>query len=335
MGYMGDNHWETMYGTNATNATNGSIGRLLFLLFLSGGGIATEKRMNFSLALEKNNGFGSFILTTLNMFFHHPPTRKRPLMITNPRTPESDQTLVLIKPDALKNSLTGYVLSQLSGFHTGLRLAGSKVVFVPRLLAEEHYVEHRAKLFFPSLIDYLRGVLHYPGEPRLQRVVAIVYQGPDAVKTVRGLVGPTNPHTARQKDPGSIRSLGSVMPLKDAEGNEIGQQIDNLIHASATNAEAEREIKLWFKPSDIPPYMRIYPTRRSLSRFYYKNGTLLTAYEEGSVCMLAEGDVAWASDLEALEAIQAGRATGETSLTAVVAKYLINEIEAGEEDSQD
>jgi nucleoside-diphosphate kinase len=255
-------------------------------------------------------------------------------MMNTPRTPENDQTLVLIKPDALKNSLTGYVLSQLSAFHTGLRLAGSKVVFVPRLLAEEHYVEHRNKLFFPSLIDYLRGVLHYPGEPRLQRVVAIVYQGTDAVKMVRGLVGPTNPHTAREKDPGSIRSLGAVMTLKDADGKEIGQQIDNLIHASATNAEAEREIKLWFKPCDIPPHMRIYPTHRCTSRFYYKNGTLLTRYEDGAVCMMAEGDVAWASDLAALAAIQAGQPS-DTTLTGVVAKYLINEIEAGEEETQD
>lgn len=256
-------------------------------------------------------------------------------MTTSPqRTPESDQTLVLIKPDALKNSLTGYVLSQLSGFHTGLRLAGSKVVFVPRLLAEEHYVEHRNKLFFPSLIDYLRGVLHYPGEPRLQRVVAIVYQGKDAVKTVRELVGPTNPHMAREKDPGCIRSLGAVVPLKDAEGKEVGERMDNLIHASASNLEAEREIKLWFKPSDIPPYMRIYATHRSDSRFYYKNGNLLTAYEGGAICLLAEGDVAWASDLESLQAIHAGK-TPATPLASVVAKYLINEIEAGEEESQD
>ena len=49
------------------------------------------------------------------------------------------QTLVLIKPDALKLSLTGYVLSQLSEFHTGVRFAGAKIVHVSRMLAEEHY----------------------------------------------------------------------------------------------------------------------------------------------------------------------------------------------------
>ncbi len=66
---------------------------------------------------------------------------------------ELDQTLVLIKPDALKNSLTGYVLSQLSEFHTGLRFAGTKVVHVTKILAEEHYAEHHEKVFFPSLIE--------------------------------------------------------------------------------------------------------------------------------------------------------------------------------------
>ena len=64
-----------------------------------------------------------------------------------------EQTLVLIKPDALKNSLTGYVLSQLAEFHTGLRFAATKIVQVDRRLAGEHYAEHQGKVFFPSLLD--------------------------------------------------------------------------------------------------------------------------------------------------------------------------------------
>ena len=65
---------------------------------------------------------------------------------------ELEQTLVLIKPDAMKNSLAGYILSQLSEFHTGLIFAATKVVHVTRMLAEEHYAEHRGKVFYPSLI---------------------------------------------------------------------------------------------------------------------------------------------------------------------------------------
>ena len=55
----------------------------------------------------------------------------------------AEQTLVLIKPDALLNSLTGYILATLSEFHTGLRFAAAKIVRVHKMLAEEHYAEHQ------------------------------------------------------------------------------------------------------------------------------------------------------------------------------------------------
>lgn len=238
-----------------------------------------------------------------------------------------DQTLVLIKPDALKNSLTGYLLSQFSEFHTGLRFAGTKVVHVSRMLAEEHYTEHRGKTFYPALIEYIMGLAHFPGEPHRQRVIAIVYQGPDAVEKVRETSGPTNPHVAREKKPGCIRSLGTVVPLTNEEGEVIGQRMDNLIHASATPQEAEREIKLWFKPNDIPPFMRIYATQQSQEHFYYNNGGLSTTYEPGSTCLFAPGDTAWESDLHALHLIQLGL-PAPCTLQTVVAKYLVNE--AGE-----
>ena len=236
---------------------------------------------------------------------------------------ELTQTLVLIKPDALKNSLTGYVLSQLSEFHTGLRFAGTKVVHVTRMLAVEHYAEHRGKVFFASLVDYIRGKLHYPNEPRKQRVIAIVYQGPDAVCKLRDVGGPTNPHKAREEKPGSLRSLGTVVPLYDEAGNQIGDRWDNLIHASATMEEAEREIKLWFKPNDIPPYMRIYPTRRCEEHFYFLDDRLLTEYTSSSICLFAPGDEVWESDWQALESINKGE-TAAISLQSVAAKYLTN-----------
>jgi nucleoside-diphosphate kinase len=235
-----------------------------------------------------------------------------------------EQTLVLIKPDALKNSLTGYVLSQLSEFHTGLRFAGAKIVNVSRMLADEHYAEHRGKIFFPSILDYIMGIIHYPDEPWKHRVVAIVYQGPDATKKIRNIAGPTNPHIAREKEPGCIRALGTVVPLKDAEGNVIGERMDNLIHASASDSEAEREIKLWFKPNDIPPFMHAYPTEVSEDYYYLKNNTLFMTHETGSICFLVPGDIVWKSDLETLRMLQKGL-PALLSLEAVVAKYLINE----------
>jgi nucleoside-diphosphate kinase len=240
------------------------------------------------------------------------------------RNKELEQTLVLIKPDALKNSLTGYVLSQLSEFHTGLIYAGTKVVHVTRILAEEHYAEHLGKVFYPSLIEYITGTIHYADAPHRQRVIAIVYQGPDAVKKVRAIAGPTNPHTAREQMPGCVRALGTIVSLRDNEGKEIGERMDNLIHASATDEEAEREIKLWFKPNEIPPFMRAYSTQVSEELFYFKDDKLYIDHERGSVCVIAPGDVIWESDLQALRLIHQGK-EAPCSLRCVVAKYLSNE----------
>jgi len=234
-----------------------------------------------------------------------------------------EQTLVLIKPDALKNSLTGYVLSQLSEYHTGLRFAGAKIVQVSSMLAEEHYEEHKGKVFFPSLLEYIMGVVHYPNEAWKRKVKAFVFQGPDAVKVVRAICGPTNPHDAREKQPGCIRALGTLVNITDASGNIVGNRMDNLIHASANLDDAEREIKLWFKPCDIPPSMRAYETVTSEEHFYFKDGKLFNEYKPGTVCLVAPSDVVWKSDLSALQAHIKGLPHA-TPVNAVAAKYLIN-----------
>ena len=81
-----------------------------------------------------------------------------------------EQTLVLIKPDALMYSLTGYILSTLSEFHTGLHLCGAKIVHVSKMIAEEHYAEHREKNFFPALLEFIMGRTHYADEPWKQKI---------------------------------------------------------------------------------------------------------------------------------------------------------------------
>ncbi|MBN1604256.1 MAG: nucleoside-diphosphate kinase [Chitinispirillaceae bacterium] len=233
------------------------------------------------------------------------------------------QTLVLFKPDSLKNSLAGFLMSSLSEINTGLLLAGIKSIQVSRLMAEEHYSEHKGKGFFPSVVEYLMGLSHFADEPKKQWVIALVYEGVDAIKKVRDVAGPTNPINARIQKPGCIRSLGALIPVTDSTGKTIDNRIDNLIHASSSESDAEKEIKLWFKPNEIPTALRGYPTVTSLSSFYYSNGNLLTSYTDGAVCLLAAGDLAWKSDLDALTAIASGKPS-PVSLDAIAAKYIAN-----------
>jgi len=236
-----------------------------------------------------------------------------------------EQTLILIKPDALKNSVTGFILSQLSEFHTGSRFAAAKIVNVNRILAEEHYAEHKGKAFYESLLDYIRGKAHYcDNEKWKRRVIAIVYMGADVQKTIRAIAGPTNPLQAREERPGCLRSLGTLVPVKDDDGNVLDYRMDNLIHASANPEDAEREIKLWFLPHDIPPMMRAYPTEICPKHYYYKGGELFENYEPASTFLLAPGDVAWKTDLEILEDCENNKPSSKGSLNSVIAKYLIN-----------
>lgn len=235
-----------------------------------------------------------------------------------------EQILVLIKPDALKNSVTGFIFSQLSEFHTGARFAAAKVVNVGRLLAEEHYVEHKGKPFYESLLDYITGKIHYHEDEKWKRrVIAIICQGPGVLDKLRSIAGPTNPHKARDERPGCLRSLGTMVPITNADGKVIDDRMDNLIHTSASYQEAEREIKLWFEPHDIPPLMRAYDTEICRNHYYYKENQLYNTYEPDSIFLLAPGDVVWKTDLEILQS-HTGNQPEKGRLNAVVAKYLIN-----------
>ncbi|MBN2105013.1 nucleoside-diphosphate kinase [bacterium] len=234
------------------------------------------------------------------------------------------QTLVLIKPDALKNSMTGYVLSQLSEVHCGIRFAGAKIVNVSHMMAEEHYVEHQGKPFFQALIDYLTGAAHYPDEAWKRRVIALVYHGENAIEKVRRIAGPTNPHDARETQPGSIRSLGTVVSVRDKRGKIVGERMDNLVHASADEPAAEREIKLWFKPNDIPPAMHLFDTGICQDMFSFQKGRILKNHQGDSICLLAPGDTVWTSDLDTLNTFGEGKLS-DHSVKSVIVKYLINE----------
>jgi nucleoside-diphosphate kinase len=152
-----------------------------------------------------------------------------------------NQTLVLIKPDGLKKSLTGNILTRLS--ETKLEIIAAKIVRVSRHLAEEHYKHLKDQPFFEELIRYIQGELH-----QRKKVMAMVYWGEDAIRKVREIAGATNPEEA---SPTSIRGQYGRITTKGL--------YENVIHASANEEEAEREIKLWFEPDEI--IFDLYPTK--------------------------------------------------------------------------
>jgi len=150
-------------------------------------------------------------------------------------------TLILIKPDGLKKSLTGNILTRLS--ETKLEIVASRMTRVSLKLAEEHYQHLKDKPFFAGLMQYICGELH-----DRRKVMALVYWGPEAIVKCRQLAGATNPEEA---DPTSIRgSYGRITTTGVYE---------NVVHVSANAEDAEREIKLWFEPSEI--IVDLYPTK--------------------------------------------------------------------------
>lgn len=159
---------------------------------------------------------------------------------------QNEATLILIKPDGLKKSLTGNILTRLS--ETKLEIVAAKIVRVSKELAEEHYRHLQNKPFFEDLIKYIRGELH-----NRRKVMALVYWGEDAIIKCRALAGSTNPEEA---DSTSIRgSYGRIT---------TSGVYENVIHVSSEEQEAEREIKLWFHPDEI--IVNLYPTKEVIEK---------------------------------------------------------------------
>lgn len=156
----------------------------------------------------------------------------------------NEATLVLIKPDGLKKSLTGNILTRLS--ETKLVIIGTKIVKVSRDLAEKHYSHLKDKPFFNELVEYIQGKIH-----KVERVMAVVYFGEGAIEKVRKICGATNPEEA---DPTTIRgAYGRIL---------TSGLFENAIHTSSSTTDAEREIKLWFEPVEI--VNDLYPTEEKV-----------------------------------------------------------------------
>jgi nucleoside-diphosphate kinase len=140
-----------------------------------------------------------------------------------------ERTLVLIKPDAVQRGLIGEITARLE--KRGLRLAAARFLRVDRTLAEKHYAVHKGKPFYHGLIAYITSA----------PVMAMVWEGPNAIAAVRQTMGSTRPTEAA---PGSVRH---------DFGLTVGR---NLTHASDSPQTAAEEVSLWFEPGDLVEWGR-------------------------------------------------------------------------------
>ncbi|MEM1598289.1 MAG: nucleoside-diphosphate kinase [Pyrobaculum sp.] len=178
-----------------------------------------------------------------------------------------ERTLVILKPDAVARGLVGEIISRFE--RAGLRIVAMKMVkatpqqierFYPS--SEEWYrsagekllkayrelgIDPRSRIGSDDPVEAGRrikeGLIRYMTSGP---IVLIVLEGNRAVEVVRKMVGPTSPHTA---PPGTIRGDYSV-DSPDLAAEE-GRVLYNLVHASDSKSEAEREISFWFKPEEL------------------------------------------------------------------------------------
>ena len=137
---------------------------------------------------------------------------------------KKQQTAVLVKPDGIQRGLIGEIISRFE--RKGLKLIGLKMVHMNDEMLSDWYAEHKDKTFFGDLKSFMGSI----------PIVAMVWQGIDAVPVVRSLVGTT---LGREAEAGSIRGDFSM-----------SQQL-NLIHASANDEDAQREVRIVFDDQEL------------------------------------------------------------------------------------
>jgi nucleoside-diphosphate kinase len=130
-----------------------------------------------------------------------------------------ERSFVMVKPDGVQRGLIGEVIGRFE--RRGLKLVGAKLTMVSRELAEKHYDELKERPFFPGLIQFITS----------GPVMAMVWEGPNAIATIRKSMGATNPANA---EPGTIRA-------------DLACDVsNNIVHGSDGPENAAREIGLWF-----------------------------------------------------------------------------------------
>ena len=135
-----------------------------------------------------------------------------------------EKTLIILKPDCWARELMGEAIGKIE--RKGMRIIAMKMMHVTKKLAAAHYEEHKGKPFLPSLFEYIMS----------GPVVPMVVEGRSAVEVCRTLIGPTESTIAA---PSTLR------------GEFSQSKRMNLVHGSDCVKSAKREIKLWFKNSEI------------------------------------------------------------------------------------
>ena len=154
-----------------------------------------------------------------------------------------ERTLVLFKPDAVQRGVVGEILTRFE--RVGLKIVGTKMIMPTKEEFHKHYEEigqmisRRGEETFNITLDLMTT----------GPVIAMVFEGVEAVQLVRKLVGPTEPKSAL---PGTIRGDFSHMSFVYADAEHKG--IPNLIHASGDDAEAAKEVAHWFNEVELYSY---------------------------------------------------------------------------------
>jgi nucleoside-diphosphate kinase len=140
-----------------------------------------------------------------------------------------DRSLVLVKPDAIQRALAGEIIYRLE--RKGLKIVAMKMLHMDKTLAQRHYAIHQGKPFFDDLVSFITSA----------PLIAIVFQGENAVQIIRQMMGDTAPSKASS---GTIRGDFGI---------DIGH---NLVHGSDSSENARKEIDLFFSADEIFDYDR-------------------------------------------------------------------------------
>ncbi len=152
-----------------------------------------------------------------------------------------EKTLVLLKPDAVQRSLVGNIVTRFE--NAGLKIVGMKMIWVDNDFSKKHYSAHVSKKFYPGLEKFITE----------GPVIAMVIEGIKSIEVVRKIVGSTEPSKAL---PGTVR--GDFAHHAYEYADKKGIAIKNLIHASDSKKNAEKEIELWFKKKELHSYKTVH-----------------------------------------------------------------------------